>query len=148
VEISEQGRAFIRRRESVRLQPHYDEIGQVWDIGYGHVFKDDEPRRSITQAEAEALFDIDAHYYADHVTQLVTAAISQWMFDALASFVYNCGHAALANSTLLGYVNEGRHAEACVEFLTWNKSNGKFIEGLLKRRAMEVLIYARGLYDY
>lgn len=146
MQISEEGKAFIKRRESVVLQPHWDAIGGVWDIGYGHVFKDGEPRQPISQAEADALFDVDALYYADHVNELVTASLAQQMFDALASFVYNVGHEALARSTLLQYVNAEMHADACVELLTWNKASGQFVPGLLNRRALEALIYARGEY--
>lgn len=150
MQISEDGKAFIKRRESVALAPHWDAIGKVWDIGYGHVLKGKEREvyeaQGFTQADADALFDVDSLYYGDHVNELVTAALSQEMFDALASFVFNVGHDNFAGSTLLRYVNAEMHSDACVELLTWNKARGQFVPGLLNRRAMEVLIYARGEY--
>jgi lysozyme len=150
MQISEDGKAFIKRRESVVLAPHWDAIGGVYDIGYGHVLTDDERRtytaNGFSQTDADALFDVDSLYYGDHVAQLVTAPLLQQMFDALTSFVYNIGHASLARSTLLQYVNAEMHEAACLELLTWNRARGNFVPGLLNRRAMEALMYGRGEY--
>lgn len=143
--MSEEGKAFIKRRESVVLTPHWDAIGHVFDIGYGHVFKDDEPRHSITQEEADALFDIDIHYYSDQVDQAVTVDIPQAMFDALTSLVYNIGGSAFRSSALLQYVNAAMHADACVALLEWRKSKGSDVDGLLLRRAKEAVMYATGV---
>lgn len=146
MQISEQGKTFIKARESCRLAPHYDAIGGVWDIGYGHVFKDGEPRRSITQDEADALFDLDALYYSDHVNQLVTVALTQGMHDACASILYNVGHETFAQSSVLRFLNAGQYSDAALAFLWFNKARGNFVQGLLNRRALEVLMFSREEY--
>jgi len=146
-DISDAGKTFIKEREACSLVPHWDAIGGVWDIGYGHVLKQGEPRVPITQDEADALFDTDVLYRCDIVDHAVTVSLNQAQFDALVSFVYNVGGSAFQGSTMLKYVNAGQHDKACVEMLTWRKSGGKNIDGLLNRRAKEVLMYARGIYD-
>lgn len=144
--MSEEGKAFIKRRESVRLDPHWDAIGQVWDIGYGHVFKGDEPRQSITMEEANALFDVDIHYYSDQVDAAVIVDLTPNMFDALTSLTYNIGGGAFHKSSLLAYLNNKQYLDACVEFLEFRFSRGAYVEGLLKRRAAEAVMYAKGVY--
>lgn len=146
MEISEQGKAFIQARETYTLEPHWDPIGKVWDIGYGHVLTPGEPRVAMTKVEVDALFVVDSLYYADHVTELVTAEIAQPMFDAMASFVYNCGHEALHGSTMLQYLNAAMWSDVVVELLGWNKSRGAFVNGLLNRRAREALMFSKGEY--
>lgn len=146
LQLSDAGEAFIKRRESCRLQPHWDAVAKVWDIGYGHRFKPGEPRVAITQEEADALFHVDSLYYSDHVNAVLTVEIDQPMFDCVVSLTYNIGHDALAKSTFLQYVNAEMFADAVIELLTWNKSDGKFVDGLLYRRAKEALMFARGEY--
>jgi lysozyme len=57
--------------------------------------------------------------------------------DALASFTYNFGEGAFANSTLLGMLNAKRYAEVGPQFLRWvNDPNGP-IPGLMRCRTAE-----------
>lgn len=145
-EMTEEGKAFIKRREACILTPHWDAIGQVFDIGYGHVLKPGEPRVAITQDEAEALFDIDVHYYSDAVDQAVTVDISPPMMDALSSLAYNAGTDAFRKSSVLAYVNAEMHQDACIAMLMYRVSKGAYVPGLLLRRAAEVVMYAEGVY--
>lgn len=148
MELSALGRKFITTRESCVLAPHWDAVGGVWDIGYGHRFKPGEPRVPITQAEAEALFEIDVHYYSDQVTQLVRVPLIQQQFDSLCSFTYNLGGQALRGSSkLLPSVNGALHAAAVVALLEWNKAKGKKVRGLCNRRYDEAMVYAYGDYS-
>ena len=83
------------------------------------------------------------------VRKLVTRTLAPAEFDALVSFVFNVGATNFANSTLLKKVNAGlyhtgtadarRHAIAEIEaeFAKWNKSGGKVLQGLVRRRAHE-----------
>jgi lysozyme len=52
-------------------------------------------------------------------THLVTVSINQNPFDALVSFVYNLGAAALAGSHLLKYLNSGDIVGAVDQFAVW-----------------------------
>lgn len=133
------------------LNPHWDALGEVWDIGYGHVLQPTDPRVSITQAEADALFELDLLHYEDQVTQMTAGVeLRQHEADAILSLSYNCGHEAIEKSTLLKHVLAGEFAHAACEFPKWCKAGGKDVLGLLKRRCAEQAIflladYSRGL---
>jgi lysozyme len=139
-------KAFIKARETLVLERHWDAIGQVYDIGYGHVLRPHEQHiQTVTPEEADAIFDADCQERAQ--------AMSAWMpdlpqqaYDACFSLAYNIGLDALRNSTLLQYLQAGMLEAACIAFLDWNKAGGKFVQGLLNRRALEMLIFARGEY--
>lgn len=149
---SEQIKAFIKARESLVLKPHWDALGGVYDIGYGHVLKGNELETvvggdgEITREEADALFDIDCLYRADALTGMLTVEVPQQVFDACLSLMYNIGNEAFRQSTLLQYINASMLEAACISFLDWNKAGGKFVQGLLNRRALEMLVFARGEY--
>jgi lysozyme len=80
------------------------------------------------------------------VRKLVRVPLTDYQFDALVSFTYNCGEGNLAKSTLLKKVNAEDHAGAAKEFHKWNKANGKVLAGLTRRRASESLLY-QGIPD-
>jgi lysozyme len=138
------------------LAPHWDEIGEVWDIGYGHVIREDigEERRAITFEEAELLLDFDMRLFEDGVSRLLTCDVAQCQFDALLSFAYNVGldedtddvAEGLGDSTLLRYVNAGDFDAAADEFAKWNKGGGRVVAGLTKRRAAERAMFVDGDY--
>ena len=147
---SDELREFIKGWEApsgALLEPHWDDIGKVWDIGFGHVLHGDEDRREITTVEAELLLDWDLHLFDDGVSSLVTVPIAQCCYDALVSFSYNVGLRALGASTLLGYVNDCRDDEAAAQFMEWVRAKGKIIPGLVKRRNAEREMYLYGSYE-
>ena len=75
------------------------------------------------------------------VRRLVKVRLAPWQFDALVSFTYNCGAGALSSSTLLKKVNAGDFEGAALEFHKWNKAGGKVMNGLVRRRASESLLF-------
>lgn len=145
-EMSEEGKAFIKRRESCRLSPHWDAIAGVWDIGWGHRLADGEPRVAITQEEADALFDVDVHMRTDQLNEMLTVDLPQPIYDAVASLLYNAGSAAIAASSVIAFLNAGQFADACVSLLQWRKSKGVDVDGLLLRRAKESVMFSEGIY--
>jgi len=145
-EMSEEGKAFIKRREALLLTPTWDKIGEVWNIGFGHVYKDDEPHVNITPAEGHALFDVDIHYRSDFVDERIKVETTQAMFDACCSLAYNIGTDRFASSSILLYLNDARYADAAVSFLLYRIAKGQYVEGLLKRRAAEMVMFAEGIY--
>lgn len=145
MKLSDAGRAFIKARESCRLTPYLDVAG-VLTVGWGHVLLPNEPRSPISQAQADNLFDIDIAPREYAVNRFVTVEITQWMFDCCVSFTFNAGESAFERSTFLRYINASMFADAAVELLTWRMAGGQYVEGLLNRRAHEVLVFARGEY--
>lgn len=118
-------------------------------IGYGHIGADvtaaDVGKKTITEAEADALLRKDLKTAENGVKKCVTVALNQGQFDALVSFVYNLGAGNLQSSTLLKKLNAGDTAGAAEEFHKWRKAGGKVLEGLVKRRAAESAIFLGNL---
>ncbi len=133
------GRNLIMKFEGCELRAYLCPA-QVWTIGYGTT-EGVRPGQTITQAQAELLLARDLKRFEDAVNELVKVPISQNQFDALVSFAYNCGVAALAGSTLLRKVNERRFTEAAAQFQRWNKGGGKVLTGLVRRRDAEAKLF-------
>lgn len=129
------------------LTPHWDAIGGVWDIAYGHVIRGDEDRREITNDEAEMLLDWDLHFFDDGVNALLSVPTAQCEFDALVSLSYNIGLRAFGGSTLLGYVNDCKDEDAAAEFMSWVRAKGRVIQGLVNRRMAERAMFESGKYS-
>ena len=118
--------------------------GGVLTIGWGHTndhgrqFKN---RDRWTQAECDAAFDEDMRFFAGKVSAMVKVPLKQYQFDALVSFAYNVGASALRGSTLLRKLNARDYDGAALEFHKWNRSKGKVLPGLVRRRAAEALLF-------
>lgn len=119
----------------------------VWTIGYGATYyMDGTPVKegdTITKEEAEKLLnEMSEEKYGVYVDKYVTSDINQYQRDALISFAYNCGNANLKSSTLLKKININPNDKTIRnEFLKWNKSGGKVIAGLTRRREAEADLY-------
>jgi len=121
----------------------------VWTIGAGtthhggHKF---DASSRWTSKQCHEAFLADMATFEAAVRRLVRVPLTDYQFDALVSFTYNCGEGNLAKSTLLKRVNAGDHAGAAKEFHKWNKGGGKVLAGLTRRRASESLLY-QGIPD-
>jgi lysozyme len=123
--------------------------GGVLTIGWGHTNHQGRAfDRSArwTQQDCNDAFDEDMEGFASQVTALVKVPVKPHQFDALVSFAYNCGIGNFKSSTLLRKLNAGDHAGAALEFHKWNRSNGKVLPGLVRRRAAEALLF-QGIAD-
>ena len=111
-------------------------------IGYGHYGADVKPGMEITESEADELLRSDLSKFEIYVNKLGVCK-SQGQFDALVDFSFNCGISALAKSTLLKKIRAGdKTADIQAEFRRWNKSGGKVLPGLTKRREWEARRWA------
>lgn len=112
----------------------------IWTIGYGHTGNVKEGD-SITKAEADELLDKDLQTFRNGVKRLVKVPLNENQFGALVSFAYNLGLGSLQNSTLLKLLNAGDYDGAADQFLRWNKSKGKVLTGLVRRREAERAVF-------
>ena len=140
--------AAIRQFEGLRLRLYIDAAGYL-TIGYGHwIPRGVQAPETCTLEQAEAWLEQDANVACQRVRQLVTVPMTQAQCDALTDFVYNLGGTALANSTMLRYVNAGDWQSAAQQCLLWNHAhvNGQLVvlTGLTVRRQWEA---ARMLQD-
>jgi lysozyme len=116
----------------------------VLTIGWGHTQhhgKKFDAASRWTLAQCNEAFLEDMTGFEKAVRRLVTIELEPWQFDALVSFTYNCGEGNLQKSTLLKKVNAGDFEGAALEFHKWNKGGGKKLDGLVRRRASEALLF-------
>ena len=134
---------------------------KLWTIGYGHVLYPEQARLKADQRpsyplkpehnrvwdadEIDALLAADLSRFQDGVSRLCPASDdNQPQFDALVSFAFNVGLGNLQSSTLRMKYNRGEYTGAADEFLKWNKSNGKVLQGLVRRREAERALFLAG----
>ena len=140
MKISDEGFDLIKHFEGCKLEA-YKCVAGVWTIGYGYT-KDVQEGDVWDKEKAEFMLwrELEDEYEV-YVNDLVTVPINQSQFDALVSWVYNLGPANLKNSTMLKKLNAGEYEEVPSQMKKWNKANGKVLEGLIRRRAAESLLF-------
>lgn len=144
---------------TVNLDPYLCPAG-VATIGWGHAITEHgrllRGRPGLMRARemypngidigmAEMLLRGDLADREPQVESLLKVPVTQEQFDALMSFAFNVGTdidddaiaEGLGDSTLLKKLNAGDVAGAAEEFLKWNKSAGKVLTGLTRRRQAE-----------
>ena len=119
----------------------YQDVGGKWTVGYGHLIRKGESLDKVDEAEAVRILCQDLEEAEACITDSVEVDLSQNQFDALCSFVFNCGCAALKRSTLLKYLNAEDWTAASNEFPKWSRVGTKQVTGLLRRRLAEQLLF-------
>lgn len=138
---------LIKHFEGCRLEAYPDPgsvDGKPWTIGYGHTGRDVVKGLRWTQTQADAALAADIVEFERGVNSLVKVKLSQWQFDALVSFSFNCGINSLKESTLLRLANGAHYSGAANQFERWTKNNGKELLGLKRRRLAEKLLFLTG----
>ena len=115
-------------------------------IGYGHYGKDVTENMEITKDEALDLLSKDIESFEKLVNDMNKKGIyhfTQNEFDGLVSFTYNCGGKNL--NTLCNY-GKRSISEILAHIKQYNKSGGKVLNGLVKRRNDEYNIMKNKIY--
>lgn len=138
VGMSADGLAILRYFESCELEAYWDADGRVWTIGWGDTGPDVVKGLCITQAEAdERLQRRLSREFVPGVQAALTRPATQAQLDAMVDLAYNIGVSAFQGSTLVRLFNADDQAGAAEQFLRWNKSGGKVLLGLRRRRAAD-----------
>lgn len=143
MQLSAAGLEFIKGHEGFRSTPYNDGFGFM-TIGYGHRIKTGERFTSISQAEALQLLAADTGWAQSAVNRLVKAPLTQSMFDALVSLVFNWGEGNFSRSSHLQKLNAGDYygtAQRISEHPI--TSAGQVAAGLVRRRREESQIFLR-----
>jgi len=164
---SEKGLALIKHFEGLNdgdlteigLQPKKDP-SSIWTIGWGRAICDTNGKwltgdsgykrllelypnlETITIEEADQMLSEDLGRFEDQVNSL-DLKINQYQFDAIVSFVYNCGFGNFLNSTLIRRIKSGI-GDIEEAWSWWNKSGGVVLKGLILRRACESHLFLTG----
>ena len=137
--ISEEGKALIKKFEGCELES-YQCSANVWTIGYGHTAGVKEGDK-INQDEAEHLLSEDLEEFEKYVNDAVTVDLNQNQFDALVAWTYNLGPSNLNSSTMLSVLNDKQYNKVPSEMKRWNKAGGEILDGLVRRREAESLLF-------
>jgi len=124
----------------------------VWDymqysVGYGSGYNWDLKRPVIKtdvidKETAKKWLLLEAQDKYDFVKSRVKIPVTDNQLLAMASFTYNVGENAFANSTLLKMLNEGQNKDkVALQFDRWVYAGGKVSPGLIKRRMAEKQLF-------
>ena len=146
--INKDGLDLIREFEGFRSQAYRCPAG-VWTIGYGHTSAAGIPEvkrgMEISKYDGEVILKRDLQDFCSAVAKAVTVPLNDNQFSALVSFCYNVGVGAFRRSTLLKRVNAGNFEDVPRQLARWNKSKGKVLKGLQRRRAAEADLFLKGV---
>lgn len=137
MKISNNGIKLIQQFEGCRLTA-YKAVAteKYYTIGYGHYGSDVTKGMTITQAKATSLLKSDLAKFEKQVDKYAKYNFNQNQYDALVSFAYNIGN--IDGLTRNGTRTITQISEAMVKY---NKSGGKVLAGLTKRRNAEQQLF-------
>lgn len=129
---------LIKKYEGCRLTAYKCPAG-VWTIGYGTtVYPNKQPVQEgdhISSAEAEAFLTM----YIKQNIKLPTG-LNKNQQEALTSLIYNIGQGAFDRSSLKKAII-AQDWKAVYKNWDWVTGGGKFLRGLAKRRAEELMLF-------
>jgi GH24 family phage-related lysozyme (muramidase) len=138
MKISAEGLALIKSFEGCKLTA-YKAVSteKYYTIGYGHYGADVKKGMKITQAQADAYLVSDLAKFEAKVEKYNSKYhFNVNQFSALVSFAYNVGN-------IDGLTSNGTRtiAQISAKFTAYNKSGGKVLAGLTKRRNAEKALF-------
>ena len=129
---------LIKKYEGCRLTAYKCPAG-IWTIGYGTtVYPNGQPVKrgdKCTQVEADSLLE----WYVKNKIQL-PSGINKNQAAALQSLIYNIGQGAFDRSSLKKAI-VAKDWKAVWKNWDWITGGGKFLNGLAKRRAEELMLF-------
>ena len=140
MKTSAEGIALIKKFEGLELDS-YQCSANVWTLGYGHTQGVAEGD-SCSEDEAEIILVNDLKEFETYVNALVDVELDQNQFDALVAWTFNLGPTNLRTSTLLKKLNAGDYNDVPSEIKRWNRAGGQVLDGLIRRREAEALLFA------
>ncbi len=131
---------IVKYFEGFEPVAYLDPVGII-TLGFGETLGV-QPGDTITEEEAaEKLVKRLDNDFAKFIRSYVQVPLTQYQFDALASFIYNVGGGAFQGSTLLEKLNKGDYEGAAHEFPKWKFAGGKVLKGLENRRKAEQALF-------
>lgn len=150
MKLSKKGINLIVYLEGGVVTRAYQCPSRIWTIGIGHTSKAGIPNvykgMEITEEEAIEIFKKDIKKYEDEVYS-VLGDVPQNVFDAAVSFHYNTG--AISRATWVRkYLEEGKKVNNDIKkhFKEWNRSLGRKLKGLSRRRDIEWKVLDNDVY--
>lgn len=134
-----------------KCYPYWDEIGQVWTIGFGHIEGVTRYTKPLTIPQAQTLLEHDLDkLYAPHVARYAKRYgldLKPNEFDALTSFAYNLGPGYFERGHDIGDAMARCDKKAIADaILLYNHGGGGAVLGLTRRREWERNLFLHGVY--
>lgn len=138
------GEKLIKSYETLKFSAYLPTRDDVPTIGWGRT-KNVKMGDICTIDQAEKWFREDVAWAEEAVNELITkwnVKLSQSMFDALVSLVFNTGPSSVTLASTIGRaLDSGDYCLACNAFFLWRKQKGKDLLGLARRRAKEMVLF-------
>lgn len=134
------GIAIIKEFEKLELEAYTCPAG-ILTIGWGHTGADVRKGMTITENQALELLRKDLAI-AENAVNRLGVDFTQNQFDALVSLTFNIGTHAFTHSTAARLAMQNPNHQGISDAIKlWNKSKGKVLAGLVRRRAKEATLY-------
>lgn len=134
----------ISEFEGYSSKVYVDPVG-IQTYCYGETSKPN-PNKTYSRDYCDFLLSKRASEYIRKVRSMVPMSIyiSPYELAAWASFAYNVGISNFQSSTALRLLKQARRRAACNQLPRWKYGNGKVLQGLVKRRAVEQELCLKG----
>ncbi len=134
--------------EGFRAEPYLDPVG-IPTIGYGVTRYRDGTRVKLTDppvTKEQAAEDLQ--YHLEKLAPTVLRMCPQLAdnpnrLGAVLSWTYNLGVGRLSSSTMRVRINAGDWSGAATEMKRWIRAGGKVLNGLVRRRDAEVVLFMK-----
>ena len=143
--MTEEGLDLIKFYEGYSSSPYLCPA-QHGTIGYVAIWGMDNKRVTwdhpdIDKDQADYFLRWDVKKSQVAVLRILKFPLEDGQYNALSSFVFNLGSAALKSSTLRRKINRGDYIGAANDFPRWIWAGGRRLKGLIKRRNDERLMF-------
>ena len=148
-------RELVEKVEGREHVAYWDRWAKIWTIGIGHTGPEVVKGLVWTDQQIDENFAFDILEAEVIVNRHVQGPLSQSMFDACTSFVFNIGPGRKgvkdgfvtlksgSPSTFLRQLNSRAYLAAANEIPKWNKAGGVVVNGLTIRRGLERTLFLR-----
>lgn len=146
MQISLEAINLIKKFENFSPVPYICAAGKN-TIGYGHVIEKNPFLKELTKEEADIILMRELERIEGYLNRVIKphVDVTQGMFDALCSLVFNWGCGKFSNSKGLKMLNNKNYVLAAIEFFSKEKGvvniKGKFSKGLYRRRQAELRLW-------
>lgn len=140
--INKEGIDLIKKWEGF-CNYAYKDIKGIPTIGFGFT-EGIKMGDTISKEDAELRLKNELIHFEKCINELTHRDLTDNQFSALVCLTYNIGCRAYEDSTLLKLLNKGASDKECsLQFLRWNKANGKEVQGLTNRREQEKELFLK-----
>lgn len=121
--VSKKGQKHIKEHESCVLTVYNIKNKEKYNtIGYGHQLRPGDKyynRKSITQSEADRIFESDMRIINESINRLISELSKQFepsqdFIDGFGSLVFNCGESGVRNSVLFKRLKRCRYKNGII----------------------------------